>query len=485
MDILHRSVALEALHDSAESFPQPRCHPETRATLLDDLYTWAIGNHSTSILWLYGPAGAGKSAIMQTLCQRLQYSRHLGGSFFFKRGHSTRGNATALFATLAYQLALHTPTLKRSILNSAEDDPSVIGRSMDVQLQKLIIQPFKSFRNSNAPVLLIDGLDECENENVQQEFLNLISDAVRKNPNMLRILLASRPEPHIRQMLERPSVNGLYRSLNIRQSFTDVEKYLRDEFFRIHRDHHETMGGISTSWPPSDIFDALVQKSSGYFIYASTVIKFIDDRDFRPTERLAAIVHWQNLPADSDRPFEALDQLYTQILCAAPARSRLVRVLCVLDNFSDISSDEIDQLLQLNPGDARLSLRRLHSVFNVPSNGHISVYHASIRDFLRDPTRSGEFCVSTSQRRMELARSVLKALSRTYDDSRDQSSPKYIAGYAAMFPIDCDRTMFNELYYLQKACLQRHPVSPFFRPTRCGSCSTHSVHQPRFLVPPR
>ncbi|KAJ7630138.1 hypothetical protein B0H17DRAFT_1283822, partial [Mycena rosella] len=28
--ILHRAVALEALYDSAESFPQPRCHPETR-----------------------------------------------------------------------------------------------------------------------------------------------------------------------------------------------------------------------------------------------------------------------------------------------------------------------------------------------------------------------------------------------------------------------------------------------------------------------
>ncbi|KAJ7351477.1 hypothetical protein DFH08DRAFT_694477, partial [Mycena albidolilacea] len=177
----------------------------------------------------------------------------------------------------------------------------------------------------------------------------------------------------------------------------------------------------------------LIEKSSGYFIYASTVIKFIDDKDFRPTERLADVIHWQNLPIYSDRPFEALDQLYAQILCAAPARSRLIRILCVLDNFPDISLREIDHLLQLNPGDARLSLRRLHSIFNVPSNGDISVYHASIRDFLGDPTRSGEFCVRTLQRRMELARSVLKALSRRYKDSMYQSSPD---GYAAIFPID-------------------------------------------------
>ncbi|KAJ7024517.1 hypothetical protein C8F04DRAFT_1131289 [Mycena alexandri] len=40
--ILHRAVALEAMHDSAESFPQPRCHPETRSEILEDLWRWHI-----------------------------------------------------------------------------------------------------------------------------------------------------------------------------------------------------------------------------------------------------------------------------------------------------------------------------------------------------------------------------------------------------------------------------------------------------------
>ncbi|KAJ6548413.1 hypothetical protein B0H19DRAFT_1378917 [Mycena capillaripes] len=38
--ILHRAVALAALHDAAESYPQPRCHPETRQALLEDLLMW-------------------------------------------------------------------------------------------------------------------------------------------------------------------------------------------------------------------------------------------------------------------------------------------------------------------------------------------------------------------------------------------------------------------------------------------------------------
>ncbi|KAF7372998.1 NACHT domain-containing protein [Mycena sanguinolenta] len=73
IDILHRMVALEAIHDSAESFPQPKCHPETRTKMLQDLCKWALDrNAQHSILWLHGPAGSGKSAIMQTLARKLQ-----------------------------------------------------------------------------------------------------------------------------------------------------------------------------------------------------------------------------------------------------------------------------------------------------------------------------------------------------------------------------------------------------------------------------
>ncbi|KAJ7922353.1 hypothetical protein B0H13DRAFT_1603825, partial [Mycena leptocephala] len=92
INILHRAVALDALYDSADSFPQPRCHPETRTQMLDDLLEWAVQDKlSQPIRWLHGPAGAGKSAIMQTLCQKLQDVNRIGGAFFFKRAQPLEG----------------------------------------------------------------------------------------------------------------------------------------------------------------------------------------------------------------------------------------------------------------------------------------------------------------------------------------------------------------------------------------------------------
>ncbi|KAJ6504078.1 hypothetical protein C8R47DRAFT_1038323 [Mycena vitilis] len=112
LNILHRAVAGGAFHDSLERYPQPRCHPETRTEMLEDLHQWSSRTDpASSILWLQGPAGAGKSAIAQSLCQMLEAEGRLGASFFFKRGNAYRGSANKLFSTIAYQLASSGPVI--------------------------------------------------------------------------------------------------------------------------------------------------------------------------------------------------------------------------------------------------------------------------------------------------------------------------------------------------------------------------------------
>ncbi|KAJ7700167.1 hypothetical protein B0H14DRAFT_3651798 [Mycena olivaceomarginata] len=415
--LLHRAVALEALHDSSESFPQPRCHPETRKKLLKNLYRWATNPDSVySVRWLHGVAGAGKSALMQALCRQLQDAGRLGGSFFFKRGHTTRGNASTIFATLAYQLALRQPTLKTLISFNLESDPSVLGRAMDVQLRTLIIEPCRLLQGTPPPVLLIDGLDECEGHDMQREVLRLIGSTATEQRLALRILVASRPEPHIREIFEEQSFRRLADSINIEQSFEDIRIYLRCEFSRIHREHSRTMGKIPTPWPAPRILDRLVRNSSGYFIYAATIVKFVDDEYSRPSKQLDII---QNLaPRDSQSPFEALDQLYIQILLRVPSRHRpyLVDILCFILYYpaDSIVVEDVEALLGQEPGDVALILRPLHSVLCL--SGQIRVHHASFRDFLNDKERSTIFYAGSPQQRTKLGCLILKALAYVHED---------------------------------------------------------------------
>ncbi|KAJ7196470.1 hypothetical protein GGX14DRAFT_574797 [Mycena pura] len=426
LHILCRAAAGDASHDSEDRFSEPRCHPETRTKMLDVLWKWTSGTEpptrgtfgsylkkpSSPILWLHGPAGAGKSAIAQSICQKLEEEARLGASFFFKRGHSSRGHAKRLCATIAYQLALLLPDMKRHISQSVENDPSLVDKSLEIQLQKLIIEPLRQMGATATPglVVVIDGLDECKDPNIQQRILLLISRAVDKQQLPIRFLVASRPEPHICEIFSG-ALNGIHCPVNVEQSFEDVRRYLLDEFTRIH-DEHKTMAMVPYPWPSQKMVDDLVQKSSGYFIYASTVVKFIDNKNCRPGERLEVITGLKE--PDSGSPFATLDRLYTEILSQVHARPLVLKILTVILAGLELLPSYIDQLFELEPGDVLLALRDLHSVIKITENC-LDFYHNSFHDFLKDPARAGIFYVGGHSHQTDLCRHILRAFSYTHD----------------------------------------------------------------------
>ncbi|KAF8187606.1 hypothetical protein K438DRAFT_1009789 [Mycena galopus ATCC 62051] len=467
--ILYRAATGDASHDSEDRFPQPRCHPKTREEMLDVLLNWTSGIEpparrisgdyayhrlfeaneneahgsssdipSSPILWLHGPAGAGKSAIAQSLCQKLEADGRLGASFFFKRGHPSRGHVKRLVATIAYQLALRLPDFNDHVSRNVENDPSLVDKSFSIQVEKLIVEPSRRSQHpSPALVVVIDGLDECDRQTVQQEILHSIGRAVHDQQLPLRFLVASRPEPHIRESFAG-ALFGLHCPVNIEESFKDVRKYLLDEFARVQREHRGTMTMVPSPWPSPETIQKLVDKSSGYFIYASTVIKFIDDRNFRPTQRLDVIMGVKEPECGS--PVAALDQLYTQILSQVSTRPQLLQILAALVAQINLPVGYLEQLLELERGDVPLALRGLHSVISglVNENGRgfsdwslgqgIGIHHASFRDFLQDPTRAGIFYVGGGPCQTELARHILKAFSHMPDAPRLDRRP-HVAWY--------------------------------------------------------
>ncbi|KAF7377502.1 NACHT domain-containing protein [Mycena sanguinolenta] len=398
--------------------------------MLEDLCKWSSDTDSDrAVYWLHGPAGAGKSAIAQSFCAKLEAQNRLAASFFFKRGHPSRGNGNRLFPTVASQLALCQPELTTTISRIVEGDPSLIHRALSVQLQKLIIAPCRQTFVGRILIIVIDGLDECDGKEIQCEILRSIGTAVHQGPLPLRFFVTSRPESRIREVFTG-ALQGVHFGINIEQSFIDVEKYLLDEFARIHREHHETMAAIPFPWPVPQVVKSLVQKSSGYFIYASTVIKFVDDKDFRPTERLKVIIMGTR-EANDKSPFVALDLLYTQILSQIPARQQLLRILTILTAKLDLSIGRIEQLLGLEPGDVRLILRGMQSLVGAAdpfpddivlrnrlgnlddwsSGSRIYVHHASFYDFLQDPRRAGIFHTDCDSCKTDLSRCILQTLS--------------------------------------------------------------------------
>lgn len=232
------------------------------------------------MLWLVGPAGVGKTAIMQTLAENPS-SAALGASLFFSVNE--RDDASKVFITLAYQIAVDLLSYRQYVHEQIETDPKLPQKSMRVQFTKLFVDPFAKkqlYQNSKPLLILIDGLDECDGHHKQCEILDLVSNFSMKYPSVpLLWVVAGRPEPHLTTFLSRPDVVNAYVNIEVivdaDEACRDVERYLRDELENIRSAYPAT--SLYPHWPTESQFLKLAAASTGLFAFPSTVIKFVGD----------------------------------------------------------------------------------------------------------------------------------------------------------------------------------------------------------------
>ncbi|KAF9011386.1 hypothetical protein BDQ17DRAFT_1221466, partial [Cyathus striatus] len=333
---LSQFVAQGASHNSGDQHDAPKCHPDTRKQLLSDTNQWVREpDKETGILYLHGPAGAGKSCIARSVCNEAAHAGFLGASFFFWRGSPDRNNAKKLFTTVAYQLAMLNDVLAGYILAEIQLNPLLIhDASINFQFQKLILEPCLKFvRSCQKPLygtIIIDGLDECEDKAVQLSILRLLVEAVQYEGFPLGFFITSRPELHLQEVWdteEIASVTKLISLSNIPGSQQDIQTVLQSGFSLILncRRFKSALKSVHRPWPPSSTIEKLVERSSGQFIYAATVIKFISSPNHNPNARLEIVLGIRD--SGSTSPLADLDLLYHEILSRLEEPERAMKVL--------------------------------------------------------------------------------------------------------------------------------------------------------------
>ncbi|KAJ7074628.1 hypothetical protein C8F01DRAFT_31390 [Mycena amicta] len=328
---LQHHINGDALYNSEQRFPPPKCHPQTRVAVQEAIQSWALSDseEGPNVLWLCGPAGAGRSAIAQTMAERWSASGDLAAAFFFARWRNGGGDGAKLFPTLAYQFALRSPDLKRLIGRAIEVDPGICDKNLEEQARVLIRDCFLELRyDYQTPhLVVIDGLDECKSEVVQTRIIKIILQILLATGLPYCFLICSRPEPHIREAFESLLASGhSYRRLVLDDTFDpdrDIRLYLTASFAAL-RDRLLT----SPDWPSEPNLDLLVRKASGQFIYATTVLKFVGDEYSDPHARLQLILNADpSSDEESASAFADLDLLYRMILSTNPNTALVTRIL--------------------------------------------------------------------------------------------------------------------------------------------------------------
>ncbi|KAF9443932.1 hypothetical protein P691DRAFT_375827 [Macrolepiota fuliginosa MF-IS2] len=155
---------------------------------------------------------------------------------------------------------------------------------------------------------------------------------------------------------------------------------------------------IPVPWPRERDVGTLVNLSSGLFIYANTVVRFIGDRDsLGPEGQLRAVLALATSAAtgSSEHPLSELDLFYLLIMQRIPAKIlQTVQWILLATTIAIVHTDiaRSRQFLDVSPSQFHAACRTLHSVVKVEEY-YIVFYHASFMEFIQDPQRSGQFCL--------------------------------------------------------------------------------------------
>jgi NACHT domain len=409
IDKLPRAIGVG--HTSGDRRP---CLQGTRTAVLQEIEAWEVNNKDTSIYWLKGVAGCGKTAIAQTVAERSAANGRLGGSFFCSRDFQDRCDLHLVFLTLAHQLASHYPTtFKPALVQAIRSNPDI----RHDKLEKIIIGPLKSVKTPTT--IVINALDECKDKEPVSQFLSALARHV-DGIWTLKILITGRPEDHIRAGFEIPSLRTKTLPLHDVEAAvvdSDIESYVKSRLVEIGaRKRHSIVG----PWPLEKDVTAITRKSSGYLIVASVVVDFIDDPYETPQDQLKLNLSMPDSGIYAGKSI--IDVRYSQILASsfrdAPEddpkpfeRFRIVAAFIVLA-FNPVSRTSLATILGMSTERIWTILSRLHSVLIVPYSDMepIRICHKSFSDFLTDRQRcpDAKIHINAPSHHSELAIRCLK-----------------------------------------------------------------------------
>ena len=395
-----------------------KCLAGTRESVLKDLMLWAKNPQERNVYWLSGLAGTGKSTIAQSFSEAVAKEGLLGASFFCSKDYLDRKELKHIFPTLAYQLAFHCPHFQSHIISIIKGSPAIAHTSLITQLEKLLVNPLSG--TNISCVIVIDALDECIDDEPSSAILSVLGQFVSQL-SPVKFFITGRPEPRIRTGFRLPLLQPTTQVFSLHEVDLasvnkDIQLYLTERLTEIAKQRSDL--DLPNPWPHDSEIKALTEKSSGLFIFASTMVEFIGSGNHNPDQHLQCLLSKENSTIYEGHT--GIDHLYSQILQQAFSNVRrpeeftdIRHVLgAIVLAFNPLSRRELSEILGIHKSFILTTLRPLHSVIFVPfdETEEIHTLHKSFPDFLQDASRCSDprLCINPEAYHSKIAFSCLK-----------------------------------------------------------------------------
>ncbi|CAG9984003.1 unnamed protein product, partial [Clonostachys byssicola] len=320
---------------------------------------------ASSILWLHGIPGSGKSKLTSIVIKDALAAFQGGHApapayFYCSRNPAEpgRSDASKIMASIARQLSAPSPSgplLKPAIEKYAEKEAHgfASGPLCLDESKKLILDLLEQYNGAPATVV-IDALDECSSES-RGDLLCVLEDLLAASPCLMKIFVSSREDQDIVYKLAK------YPNLHLSSDCNsiDIDFFIRAETQRLVDENSLRLGDREDELRKRIIYE-LTTKAQGMFRWASlqlralcqqTTCEAIEERLGRLPATLAELhkeilTRIENFEADADRQFAR--NALSWLLCAREQLTSDVFLAAVsAKEHGSSSTISKDQLLQL------------------------------------------------------------------------------------------------------------------------------------------
>ncbi|KAL6800148.1 hypothetical protein J3E68DRAFT_435555 [Trichoderma sp. SZMC 28012] len=256
---------------------------DTKGGLLPDSYTWAVKSamfrqwhteKETNLLWIKGNPGKGKTMMICGLIEELEHMEPHQDllSYFFCQGTDPNfNNATAVLRGIIYSLATQKPSLIEHVQQAYKNVGSrslFDGINAWITLSGVFVKMLQDPALENA-CLIVDALDECESD--RKKLLDLIIGSTLATPQV-KWILSSRNYPDIEAKIRSCrtiAVIDLESSATLVSESVDAYIRCRTRQLSLIEDNEVLQ---------EELQRAILQKSSGTFLWAALVFQEIEER---------------------------------------------------------------------------------------------------------------------------------------------------------------------------------------------------------------
>ncbi|KAI4909005.1 hypothetical protein J4E85_011657 [Alternaria conjuncta] len=381
---------LAALGDDPDDYRQmleDRKGPKTLGTCewvseTDAYKSWIA--KSSSLLWISGDAGKGKTMLSLHLVSTLKGDSSTAHvvHFFCSRDHG-KNNGASILRGLIYQLLSQRPSLFEHVTNDYDKHGASLFDDRKFQALWTIFTRMLHDQNITSITCIMDGLDECDEEGLEDFWVKIKSlyDAdperkVEQSSHHLKLLVVSRNHPYSIKQAMHAFPRLRLEPDNEPQIGSDISKFIDDRMADL-RCPSETYAYIK---------EKLSSGSEGTYLWVSFAISSL---------RKVRVI---DMESTVDAFPRGLDAMYRRMLLmiSKRERGRVIEILrWVIASFRPLTLRELAVAVNTNPARGQTPEEAISDEVTYAGDlltmdkkhwaGEqvVSLVHSSVLDFLR------------------------------------------------------------------------------------------------------